>query len=506
MPLISLIDPRTGESTGELAAADAESVREAVARSRFAQRDWAALPVSERAATLERIRKRFLERAEDVVAAILADTGKPEAEAWLSEIVTDNDLFLYWIKSGPGLLKRDRVGLSPVNYPGKTAFVEKVPRGVLGVIAPWNLPVAIPLRALVPALLAGNGVVLKPSEYASRCGGILGEIFSAELPDGLVGIVQGGGETGAALIGAGIHGLLFTGSVATGKTVARTAAEHLVPVSVELGGKDAAIVLADADLERAAHGIVWGGIFNCGQNCAAVERVYVEKPIAEAFTRRVAEIAGKLRLGDDVGPVINAAQRDKIAEQVRAAVAAGAKIEVGGEPGEGGGFWYPPTVLTGADEEAAVVTEETFGPVIPIHPVDDADEAIELANKSAFGLTASVWTKDVRRGEAIARRLEAGVVTVNNHGFTGGVPSLPWSGVKQSGYGVTNSPHTLDAMVRPRLLLVDRSRAKREMWWYPYNDALLDAAKALRDLGLGRMGAALRLVGAFGKRFKGADL
>jgi acyl-CoA reductase-like NAD-dependent aldehyde dehydrogenase len=361
----------------------------------------------------------------------------------------------------------------------------------------------------VPALLAGNAVVFKPSEVSPRAGKLVCDLFDGLIPKGLLGLVQGGGDAGAALCAAAVDIVVFTGSVAAGRKVAHACAERLVPCSLELGGKDAAIVLADANLERAAHGVVWGAMSNAGQNCAAIERVYVVKSVAEKFSSRVAEITKSLRFGEDIGPLATEVQRSLVASHVDGAKSStGAKVLAGGNKLDTG-YGFEPTVIHVETDDTALMRDETFGPVLPIRVVDSEDEAVERANDSKYGLTASVWTKDVERGRAIATRLRAGVVTINNHAFTGALPQAPWSGHGDSGYGITNSPLALDALTRPRFILVDRSRGARELWWYPYTPALRTIAVSFAKLRskstpiVVKVRAVFTLVSAFIARMRG---
>jgi acyl-CoA reductase-like NAD-dependent aldehyde dehydrogenase len=283
-----------------------------------------------------------------------------------------------------------------------------------------------------------------------------------------------------------------------------------VPCSLELGGKDAAIVLADADLERAANGVVWGAMMNAGQNCASVERVYVDRKVGEEFVRRACEVVASLRPGVDVGSLATAGQRAIIARHVGEAKVGGAKVLAGGadDAGEAGGRDYPPTVVRVETDDTALMRDETFGPVLPVAFVDGPDEAIVRANASRYGLTASIWTKNKRAAQGLARRLRAGVVTINNHAFTGAIPAAPWSGHGETGWGITSSPLALDMLTRPRFVLVDSSRAKRELWWYPYTPALRTIALAMATLrssarGIGaRIGALFSLIGAMLGRWK----
>src|SRR5580704_1779588 len=299
-----------------------EDVPETVAKARAAQPAWAALSTDER-----------------------AEVGKPEVEALLGEVLPSADVVQYWTSNIADLLDPEEVDIDAIAYPGKEGTIEREARGVVAVIMPWNFPFALPLRTIVPALLAGNAVVFKPSEVSPKSGALVAEVLAGLVPDGLFGLVQGSGEVGAALCEAEVDLVVFTGSVATGRKVAHACAERLVPSSLELGGKDAAIVLADANLERAAQGIVWGAMMNAGQNCAAIERVYVEKAVAEKFSKRVAEITKALRFGADVGPLATEAQRALVASHVEGAkTSSGTKILAGGNKLEEG-YGFEPTVM-----------------------------------------------------------------------------------------------------------------------------------------------------------------
>ena len=338
----------------------------------------------------------------------------------------------------------------------------------------------------------------------------MAELFAGLVPDGVLGLVQGAGEVGAALCAADVDLVVFTGSVATGRKVAHACAEKLIPCSLELGGKDAAIVLADANLDRAANGVVWGAMMNAGQNCASVERVYVVRSVGEAFTEKVCAAVKALRPGVDVGPLATAAQRAIVAGHVDAAKAAGGKILAGGTKGDDAAKReYAPTVVRVDDDASPLMQDETFGPVLPIALVADENEAVERANASRYGLTASIWSRDRKKALVLAKKLRAGVITINNHGFTGALPNAPWSGHGETGWGITGSPLALDLLTRPRFVLVDSSRAKTELWWYPYTPALRNIGVAMAILRSGtrgvfeRLGALFRLVGAMLARGRG---
>jgi acyl-CoA reductase-like NAD-dependent aldehyde dehydrogenase len=501
--------PVDGSTLDPVEATPLEALPDLLAKARVAQRAWAERSLYDRISILKHVKDRVLDRARLITDVVHKEVGKPDAEVLLGEVLPSADVVVYWCEHIEELLDAEEVEIDKLSFPGKSGVILRDPRGVVGLITPWNFPVALPIRSLLPALLAGNAVVFKPSEVSPRSGALVAELFDGLLPAGVLTTVQGGGDLGAALSKADVDLIVFTGSVATGRKVAHACAERLSPCALELGGKDAAIVLADANLERAANGIVWGALTNAGQNCAAVERVYVERAIAEKFTAKVTEVVKSLRLGVDIGPLTTEAQRSIVSRHVEGATAGGATILAGGAKGEGAGYAFEPTVVSVASDDFDLVREETFGPVIPIAIVENADEAVTRANASVYGLTASVWTKNVAKGEALAMKLRAGVVTVNNHGFTGALPGAPWSGHGDTGYGITNSPLALDMLTRPRFLLTDRNKAKRELWWYPYTETVKTIGFAFAVLRSGtsgifaKLGALFTLVRAVPKRLLG---
>ncbi|MGK3960569.1 aldehyde dehydrogenase family protein [Sorangium sp. So ce118] len=481
--------------------------------ARRAQAAWAKRPIAARARILAEAGRRLLGRADEIAAVLHRELGKPMADAYGVDLGSTPEVFRYHTTRGEAFLEAEEVAFNPVMFPRKRARVERLPHGVVGLITPWNYPVSIAVHNLVPALLAGNAVVLKPSEHAARTGAALFRALEEALPGALLGLVQGGADAGAALAGEVDH-VIFVGGVAGGRAVARAAAERLIPAQIELGGKDAAIVLRDADLERAAHGIAWAGFVNAGQSCAGVERVYVEAEVFEAFVERLVAVAERLRAGDDegapgtveIGPIATPAQMARVEAHVREAVAAGARMRCGGARR---GNYYLPTVLTGVEPSLDLLREETFGPVIPVIAVPDAGAAVRAANESAYGLTGSVWTRDIARGEALARELRVGVATVNNHMFTGAAPQAVWTGRGRSGCGVQNGPEALRAMTRPRLVAVDESTAARELWWFPYDRAFVALARGMvRSLGEGpgldRLSSAGQMVRGAARRWLSA--
>jgi len=330
---------------------------------------------------------------------------------------------------------------------------------------------------VVMALMAGNAVVLKPSELTPLIALRIGEIFKrAGLPTGLLEIPAGDGSTGAALIDARVDKIMFTGSVATGKRVAEAAAKYLTPVVLELGGKDPMIVLDDADIKNAARGAVWGAFANSGQACASVERCYVQESIAQKFIDLVVNETRLLKQGlgtdqaVDVGAMTNERQREIVEEHVSDAVQRGASVLTGGRRGsKSEGFFYEPTVLTAVDHSMLIMREETFGPVLPLMTFKTDQEAVKLANDSVFGLTASVWTKSIARGQRLAELIDAGTVMVNEVVYTHGIAQTPWGGVKDSGYGRTHGRMGLLELVTPTHIHVNRISFLPDLWWFRYD-------------------------------------
>jgi acyl-CoA reductase-like NAD-dependent aldehyde dehydrogenase len=499
----------TGEKDlPEIDPTPASEVPEIVKRAHDAQKKWADLTIAQRTRVLQKVKTRVLGKAEEIAKIVTDETGKPEVESLLSEVLPSGDVVDYWCANAEELLEPLDVEIDRMAYPGKSGWIHREPRGVIALIQPWNFPVALPLRTIIPALVAGNAVVFKPSEVTPRTGKLLASLFEGLLPDGLLGLVLGGREEGEALCRADIDLVVFTGSVASGKKVAAVCAERLVPCALELGGKDAAIVLADANMDRAANGIVWGAMVNAGQNCASIERVYVVKAAEQALTEKISAAVKALRPGVDIGPLTTEAQRDTVESHVKDAKEKGAEVLVGGERGEKG-YAFAPTVVKVKDEDTTLMKDETFGPVIPIVVVENEMEAVERANASRYGLTASIWSKNVRKAEDLGKHLRAGVITINNHAFTGALPGAPWSGVKDSGWGVTNSLFALDALTRPCFVLIDKNRAKKELYWYPYTNTLRAIAltfAALRGGGLfAKIGAFFKLVTLLPKRLSGKD-
>jgi acyl-CoA reductase-like NAD-dependent aldehyde dehydrogenase len=502
------VNPATGEILRELQCVGAIEVQAAVARAHAAQSAWAALDVRRRIGVLREFQRRLQERKSAIAEAITREAGKPVAEALTTEVLVVLDAARFLIDNAYRLLRDEPVPHGNLATKLKRGYLVREPYGVVGIVSPWNYPFSIPATETLAALVAGNAVVLKPSEFTSLVALELASLLhEAGVPPDIFQIVVGDGATGTALIHSPIDKLVFTGSVATGKRIAGAAAERLLPVMLELGGKDAMLVLDDADLDVASSAAVWGAFVNAGQTCLSVERCYVHRSLYEPFLKACVDKTKKLRVGPgldsntDVGPMIHERQLRIVESHVDDAVARGARIvTVGSRLRELGANFYQPTVLADVTHEMRIMREETFGPVLPVMAFDSDDEAVRLADDSDFGLAASVFTRDNARGERLARRIRAGTVMVNDVVSCFGISEAPHGGVKSSGIGRAHGRFGLEEMVRLKYVDSDLMPGMKKLWWYGYGmsfaqqmEGFIDFQFAMRFVE--RLRGALRAVG-----------
>jgi len=454
-------NPATGEAIGRVPRSTRDEVAQAVAAARVAQPAWAALPDAERQAALMRAADVIHANAELLAGWITREQGKPLGGVNPGEVPGSRFEAL-------GCEVWTRVP-AQLPLPVEVAFeddtrrdeVHRKPYGVVAAIAPWNWPLLIAVWQLMPALRAGNTVVLKPSEHTSIGTLEMVRLIAEVFPPGVVNTVSGGGEVGAWLVeDPRVDKIMFTGSGATGAKIAAAAAKNLTPTTMELGGNDAAIVLPDADPKAVAPGLFWGAFINMGQTCAAAKRLYVPEALHDALVAELRALAEAMPMGDGMqpgiamGPVQNRMQFDKVARLVDQARAAGATVVCGGRPPAGPGLFYPLTLVTDIRDGAPLVDEEQFGPVLPVIRYRDVEEAIAAANGLDVGLGASVWSADVDRARAVAHRLDAGTVWINQHGAIH--PMVPFGGSKRSGWGVEFGNEGLKAVTRPHVISIKK--------------------------------------------------
>jgi len=513
-PKIQSLNPATGEVLAEFDPASDADVGAAVARAGQALVDWRRVGVRERAKYFLRLKEVLYDRRDDIAALITREAGKPLVEAMLTEVTVVLDALGYFAQNAASFLAPQSVPHHNLAMRLKHGRLEYEPYGIIGIISPANYPFSIPFNEIIPALVGGNTVVLKPSEFTPQVGLAIRDLLDdAKLPPGIATVVVGDGLTGRALAASPIHKLMFTGSVATGKRVQAASAERLLPTVLELGGKDPMIVCADANLDTASSGAVWGAFTNAGQACLSVERAYVVREVAERFIDLCVEKAKKLRVGrgddpaTDVGPLIRDRQVHIVEEQVAEAESQGAEVLCGGRrpdlPGLSG-FFFEPTVITRVNHGMKLMREETFGPVLPIMVVADEAEAVRLANDSDFGLSASVWTGDRSRGERLAREIEAGAVMVNDCISYFGICEAPHGGVKASGIGRTHARLGLMEMVRVKYLDVDLAPGMHKVWWYGYGPKAQRLAQGFAESlfgrGLARVRGLAKMVANLGRK------
>lgn len=483
-------NPATGEVLRELACAASGEVRGAVEQARKAQAAWAALPLRRRVEVLKKFQRLLHGKKQEIARAITRESGKPYAEALLTEVLVALDAARFLIHNAHAFLRDETVRHGNPVMKTKSARLVREPYGVIGIISPWNYPFSVPVIEAMAALVTGNAVVVKPSEYTPLVALELEALLrAAGVPEDVFRVAVGDGATGAALVDSGVDKVVFTGSVRTGKAVARTAAERLMPILLELGGKDPMIVLDDADLDVASSAAVWGAFVNTGQTCLSVERCYVHRSLYENFLAACVQKTRKLQVGDgmnpetDVGPLIHEQQLRIVESHVDEALVMRARLLVGGRrlPAIGPNF-YAPTVLADVNHEMRIMRDESFGPVLPVMSFETDDEAVKLANDSDYGLAASVWTRDSARGQRLARRIQAGTVMVNDVVSCFGISEAPHGGVKSSGIGRTHGRAGLEEMVRVKYLDSDRLPRMKKVWWYGYGPDFTRQMEGFVDL------------------------
>jgi len=471
-----------------------------VEKARIAQRQWAKLTYSKRAGYIKKVKRILAEKRDEIIEMIQHENGKLAVDALAAELVPAIMAVPYYIKQGRRLCKPHTLGGGNILLFFKTAVMTYEPWGVIGIISPWNYPFSIPFSEVIMALLAGNAVILKTAALTPGSGRVIAKILEAvNLPEGLFANVEiPGKEAGGAFISGGIDKLFFTGSTAVGKKLMALAAERLLPVTLELGGADAAIICKDADIDRAASGIIWGAFSNVGQSCGGVQRVLVHKDRYNEFIKIIKEKVEALRPGNDVscdlGRLVSISRKEEVRKQVNECLAKGAEIAAqsgaftdsdGKAAGtlNDGSLYFPAIVLTGIKAGMPVFDEEVFGPVIGVLPFNDDADAINLANASPYALSGSVWTRNRKQAEKMAALIHAGSVMINDHLMSHGLAQTPWGGYGASGIGKTHGESGFREMLKSKVIIGDiLPGAKRQPWWQPYSQKLYNGLIALSDV------------------------
>ena len=491
MAKLTSVNPATLEASGEVETTDPSEMESIVRQSRDVQREWDGYTRKRKLACLKTLRMTMIEQADRIALTVHSDTGKPKGECYSTEILSS----VAMVKYCEQVLKRfkfvRRVKQGPMSlmcgFMRRRSYIEYKPYGVIGVISPYNFPLALPFTEIVTAVAAGNSVVLKPSSDTPLTGHLIQKLFEESgFPKGLVRTVSGPG-IGSAITASSVDKIVFTGGTETGRTVMSDASEKLIPVILELGGKDAMVVMDDADIDRCADCATWASFVNSGQVCVSVKRIYVQRGIYEKFLERFVSNVKNLKQGngwDDpdvsVGPMINARELERMEGICSEILEQGGRILTGGKRNpELNGYFFEPTVVADLPHSAPIVGKEVFSPIVCVFPFDTEEEGIELANDSGFALAGSVWTSDLEKGRRMASKMRSGTVDVNNAVYTYGLPATPWGGRGLSGIGTTHSEEGFRQLLHPHHVHIDRGNHRRDPWWMPYND---DDSKLLQDL------------------------
>jgi len=463
------INPVSGKTIGSVPVSSYKDVEKAYEKAEKSFEYWKKTSLKERIKLIKEVKRIILEKKDEIAELITLETGKPLMESLSSDLCASLDALAYYIKNTKRILKKEKIKFYQPFLWGKRAWIEYEPLGPVAVISPWNYPLSLPLATLVPTILAGNTVLFKPSEFTPLVGQKIKDIFDiAGFPEGILNILYGGAEVGKTIIRTPVRKIFFTGNTLTGKQIMKDCAESLKPFVFELGGKDSMIILNDADLDITVEGALFGSLFNCGQTCCSVEKIFIEENIAEEFIKKLKSKLERLEIGNgineniDIGPIQNQNQFNKVREHLTDSLAKGGKIitEVKSNNNINKGLFFPPVLLTNLNANMKAMVEETFGPLIKIIPVKNWKEAVELSNSSKMGLSASIWTKNTSLAKKIAKELEVGTVWINNVLYSFNAMQCPWGGVKESGIGRVHGKYGLLEAVNPKLICIEKQRKK----------------------------------------------
>ncbi len=498
------MNPATGEVFLEIEEAGVREVDAAFQAASTSLTFWRESSIDERIQLLGAVKQQLLKNSEEIARIIAQEQGKPLTESLAVEVLPSIDALDFYENRAKLYLEELKIKYWQVLFRDKKGYYTFEPLGVVSIISPWNYPFIIPFLDVAASIFAGNTVVLKPSSTTPAIGLTIANLFhEAGAPPGIINVLTGRSSIGEAIIThPDTRAVLFTGSVETGKRVMELASRGLKKVILELGGKDPAIIFPDADIERTIKGVVWGAFMNAGQTCASIERVYIHENIFDVLLDGILEFTRQLRIGDplkpdtEIGPMTTEAQRMLVEAHIEDAIEKGAKVVYGGKRPERPGYFLEPTVLTNMNHEMIAMQDETFGPLLPIMKFKNTEEVIKLANDSKYGLTASIWTKDEMLARQVARKIETGTVTINDHVFSFGEPEGAWGGVKFSGIGRTHGRFGLLELTNIKFNSEDFNQREKQFWWYPYSESLFKAAHtaAFAMYGTGKFKFLLKLI------------
>ena len=480
------INPATLEINGEVELTPAEDVNLIVEKARSVFPLWRDTPMSVRSLIIKKVQELLLDRGMEFAELITCEMGRPVVESFSLEIAASVDIAGYYAENAGKFLNNRKVPLHHLRFKRRERISRFEPLGVFGVISPWNWPLLIPLSSIIPALLAGNCVVFKHSDQTPLISERIYALFrDAGIPEGVFQIIQGGADQGRALVGSSVEKIFFTGSTDVGRKIYKQASDSLKKCVLEMGGSDPAIVCKDADIEYTSSGIVWGAFSNCGQNCNGMERVFVHSSVLSKFVELLLSKTKELRIGSgldydtDLGPLSSKKQLDKMNRILFESVMAGCTVLTGGKRVEGSiGYFFEPTIIMRDKSLYTQKDDEIFGPIIYVTEVDSDEEAVELANRSSFGLSSSIWTKNPKHGMKLARYIEAGTVMINDVIVSFGMAEAGWTGIKKSGVGWVHGEKGLDEMVNIKYINRDPQASMQKIWWFPYTEKMLKTMKA----------------------------
>lgn len=509
MPKLASVNPATLAVSGEVETTDPSEIENVIAECRAAQKIWWQMPRSKKLECLRKLRMKLIDDADRIAQTIHGDTGKPRGECYSTEILSSVTMVSFCEKMLKKFRFVQKVDQGPMSlmcaFMGRKSYIEYRPYGVIGVISPYNFPLALPFTEIVTAVAAGNAAILKPSSETPLTGHLIEDLFTeCGFPEGLVRAVSGPG-IGTAITSSSVEKIVFTGGSETGVDVMRSAASKLIPVILELGGKDAMVVMDDADIARCSNCAVWASFVNSGQVCVSVKRIYVQRKAYDEFVKRFTDRVGTLRQGNgwndpdvSVGPMINERELRRMEVICAEITAEGGRILTGGRRNPDlEGYFFEPTVVVDLPRDSPIVDKEIFGPVVCIFPFDTDEEGLELANDCSFALAGSVWTGDLRKGRRIASEMLSGTIDVNNAVYTYGLPATPWGGQRMSGIGTTHSEEGFRQMLRPHHVHVDKGGSRRDPWWMPYSEEDSGLLADISDAFFGRHRGMLSCVRRF---------